>query len=261
MVDDRFIELVQRELDGVLSGSEEEELRRYLDSAGDARQYREELRAAVQHVAALPVVAPPPQLKSEILRAVRRRGAAQPIRSSLRTRLARAFESRVAFNYVYAFSAGVILGVALYGLVARLEQPVPSASDVSGALLPRAVTGTSVLTEELQIDTLGMTALIRVREMDGMHLADLTLRSGSPVRAVVDFNAGALCLSGFSQTRQSPETIRVGDSRIEIGTTGPNDLAFLFEARSPGQPLPPISVTLLSSAGTVQRSVNLSRPQ
>jgi hypothetical protein len=259
MVEDHIMELIQRELDGTLSDRDAKLLQQAVDADAEVRRYRQELRVSVLRVASLPRVDPPPQLKGAILQELRTRAAKPSAGSALRTWFARAVESRPAFNYVYAFSAGIILGVALYGMLARFDRESPGGSEVSGAFLKEAAPAAESVVEEVRIDTLSIAGVLRSRQSDGTHIADLDLRSESPVRTMLEFDQEALCLAGFSQSRQTPETIEIRRNTIALTTSGSNTIVFLFEARSGSVIPPPVRITLQSAGGTVQRSLELAR--
>ena len=256
MVEERYIDMMQAEIDGLLSEEDARELRRYLDTHGEANQYYEELRGSVRALSSLPQVDPPPSLKSDIMRAIRR---AQPQRRSVRDRIREIFESRVAFNYVYALSAGIVIGVALYGMIAGLDKGGPSSSDVSGSLVLTPPAAAYQRVDEQPIDTLGITGMIRTRSFEKSHIAECVLQSGEQVRGVIEFEPRALCLAGFSQTEGTPEEIGVEQNRIVLTSTGSNSYLFLFESRLDSTAAQVLRVTLTTPRGMVQRTVQLYR--
>lgn len=254
MVEERIVELMQGRLDRLLSEQEDAELQRRLDADDEARAYFEELRASVEAISSLPSVDPPVSLKADIMRAIRR---AQPERRSIREWISELFESRVVFNYVYALSAGIVIGVALYGMIAGLDKQGPSGSEVSGALVLTPPAAAYQPVEEVGLDTLGITMNVRTRTFQLSHIAECTLQSTASVTAVVEFEAGALSLAGFSQSERTPETVGIQKNRIELTSTGSNSYLFLFESRSASTPSQTLRITLTAPGGTVRRTVQL----
>jgi hypothetical protein len=126
-------ELIQRELDGVLSEQERQELARLLEGDAEARRIRSDMQGLALTLNRVKEEDPPPSLKPAVMRAVeelegRRARAGAPRRALSRLKL-----PRVRF----AFAAGLAAGIVLFaGIEAITPGLLVEEVGVRGTLAP-----------------------------------------------------------------------------------------------------------------------------
>lgn len=119
MKDDRIIHLVNGEIDGVITPSEQSELTTLIETDPEVRSLRDDLRSLDRILASVPEAEPPARLRANIMDAVRRHDAT--VRASSRKSwiedILAPFFRRPAMAVAYAFSIGLIAGLAVFSVV------------------------------------------------------------------------------------------------------------------------------------------------
>jgi hypothetical protein len=109
MIEEKYIELIQADVDGELPEQHRADLSRYLLANPEARTLRDELRQVCAVLGQVPTAEPPPDLSESILGAVRLPAAVAPARgdgaSFFRWRMAAAFGGGLLVSAI-AFQLG-----------------------------------------------------------------------------------------------------------------------------------------------------------
>ena len=118
MIAEKHIELIQQEIDKRNSARESAELQKLLQSNVEARQLYEELSNISNLMETSEDVDPPSNLKSSIMSKINFPSREKSSVSTFIHQIAEFIETRSSFQNAYVFAAGLIVGVALYSLVA-----------------------------------------------------------------------------------------------------------------------------------------------
>jgi hypothetical protein len=245
MIPDKYIELMNKEIDGVSTAAESDELRRLLESDAGAARWYAELRESLQIFERAGMVQPPAGLRERIAAAAvvdaRSRGE-QPHAVSRPART-----SRLRPGHAVAFAGGLIAATLLFVVLWGDER----SGDVSGtwpdlygsAPAERAAAGAGILA----IDLPGLTGEVRAVPTDGGTVVRVALRGdGAPTTVSVTSRDGRTCEAGRVLSA-GDEALALSGSRAEIRLAdgGAFDLFFrhhaaedpdlLFEVRRDGR--------------------------
>jgi hypothetical protein len=196
MIENRYIELMNREIDGANSPEESAALRAHLESNEEARRYYEDLRGLSNMFAAAGDVAPPKDLNREIMRSVAEHdavrassGAGRAGSGAARARRAPLFGIFAGKRLAYSFAAGLALGLVILVIVmgAVTKQSRFDRSALYGALGDRRSMGSVIATETVPLETDDVSGSIDVRylantivvtlELDARREIETTLRA------------------------------------------------------------------------------------
>ena len=226
MIEERYIELMNREIDRANSEIETAELGRYLESSEEARMYYDQLRDLAAAFERAGEITPPTGLDQIILSSIADREAR---RAASRERFSiRAFlhpKSKLA----YAFAAGVVLGLIIMAIIFRWPAgtPSPGVADLYGALAGRSA-GALFSVESTRIDEPGLSGTVEVRYLE--HAIQVALALTAENETEIDLApAGGLLLIAFrAQQASRPYGLGASAEHIEITFTGRCDDALLF---------------------------------
>jgi hypothetical protein len=115
MIEERFIELMNGEIDGANSREESLELKRYLDTLPEAKRYYEDLKAVTQMFDQAEELTPPPYLRKTILTSIFEREGEEE-RKSVFTSVLAGIRLTFSRQYAYSFTAGIIAGILLFAI-------------------------------------------------------------------------------------------------------------------------------------------------
>jgi len=227
MKDDRSIELIHAEIDGVLSGGEQDELAARLDAEPELVVLREELRKLSQTLQQVPSANPPVGLRARILESIRPR----PRRSILAS-LVPSWPAPVALRYAGAAVFGAaVAAVALQ--IGTMDSADPA--DVRGLVgtiasyqTPGAPQGTIILNSQ------GINGSVGTYRQNGLVVLDFDLASDQPMEIIAEYRHSGLSFSGFAQLAGAAASLDAGDGRITFLPGQNHRYAVFFSASDHG---------------------------
>jgi hypothetical protein len=205
MIEERYIELIQAEVDGELPEQHRADLSRYLLASPEARALRDELRQVCAVLGQVPAAEPPPDLSDSILGAARLPAATTPARaggaSFGRWRMAAAF-------------AGGLLVSAIAFQMGQGRQAGLDVSEVAGTMASQDPVTRSgpVDTVEVSLDQArGKVSLFRSATM---RVVQFDLAVQKPLEVVVRHDGQEARFSGLGQA------VGVGNQRYALVLEG-----------------------------------------
>lgn len=235
MVDEYFIELMNRSVDERLSAEEQAELDRYLSAHPEAREYYKNLNRAVQAVTQIPTVDPPARLKRNIMDTVQSvratTGRGQGILGAVRAMFGR----RIVWRYAYAFSAGVICGFAVLAVV--LQSPQSSRpldpSQASGALVLADKADDLLPIDRAEFAVGSAAGTIQTKLSNGLILLQIDIASVDEAMIEIFFDTADLSFAGFWQPDHFRGNIDRIDSLVSLRHPGAGKHFLVFTDRTP----------------------------
>ncbi len=197
MIENRYIELMNREIDGVNSPEESAALRAHLESNEEARRYFDELRGVAKIFVEAGDVTPPKDLNREIMRSVAEHDAVRASVGAGRARRAPIFGIFAGKRLAYSFAAGLALGLVILVVVlgAVSKQGRFDRSALYGALGDRRSMGPVVLTETVPLATDDVTGTIDVRYLANSIVVTLDLDAGREIEMTLRADTASVTLT------------------------------------------------------------------
>lgn len=231
MTNERFEELLNREIDGVATPDEITELNAYLQAHPDARQLRDDLHRLSKMLRQVEEVEPPAGLKSYVMAAVPQGRADAEPRFSIVAWVRDLIETRTTFQYAYVFAAGLIVGIALYSLVAVQTPATTDPASVTGSILFN--NSSASLNEgpgfEVTLAEEGIVARVQTKHSENLVIVDVRLQSQNEVALHVQIEQQRLRFKGYSQSRTTPANITLSDNGVVMTSLGENHYILAFE--------------------------------
>ena len=217
MIDDKYIELMNLEIDGVISDEDRHELERYIESHPDALEHYNTLRNTTVLLGGTEEIEPPDALSRDIIESIFERHSEAKGRC-----LSTGGVSRRTFRWRpgFAFAAGIIAGLFLFAsaLLFIMKSP-PGEGRFYGTIAglnDAAVQSTAV------IDGPGVQGLVRTRRSGEKIIAELEI--WSPDEVLVQFIHGDnIYFEGVRTGQPCTPRISVFTDRIELALSGEGD--------------------------------------
>jgi hypothetical protein len=195
MIDEKYIELINAEIDGELSGEQRAELSRYLLAHPEARALRDDLQHLCGALGQADLVPPPADLRDNILNALPAPAPAPRLRRA-------AGLPGPLLRYAAVLAGGLIVG-ALAFQFGMDGQPGPNAAEVAGTMAypPPDPAGAPVGT--IRVDTPQVTGRVSLyRAGSGLALG-FDLAASEPIEVVATCRDRKIRFSGLGRTGQS----------------------------------------------------------
>lgn len=217
MVEPKYIELMQKEIDGSISYIEKTRLAKFLKSNEEARELRDQLRRIHDCLVETPLVDPPESLRPNIMRQIvpRFRSAAAHEHPGLWGRLVERFRLQPAMP----FAVGVALGVlALVPLIASRQAGEIDASRMIGTLLNAASEAEVIDSRDVNIGS--MHGRLRTMALDGWVLVDVAIESPDQISLVMSFDPNDIAFYGLTNLERGATFLESAPTELRLTHSG-----------------------------------------
>ena len=232
MIDERYIELMNHELDGVNSIKKKEELRGFLATHHEAHLLYEDLLYISDTLSKVEEVEPPINLKKSVLNSI------QPAFDSH----VRQFSSLTLFElfrlpkFTYAFAStlviGAVLGIAAYSLFIDKDDAVDPSS-MYGTMASRSSNLQSG--DRFEIIAPGIEGVAGIRYSSKILLSEVTFNSQNETDFVLEFPEKLLSFSSFSQSTQGTDDLKITTHSIAGHIQGRQGYVLVFKRKDVSQ--------------------------
>jgi len=241
--EERYIELMNREIDGLNSHKESAELETHLRKNPEAERYYRELRFVAAALDRVPEIEPPPELKATILASIfgdeagapartteARVAAGTRVKAGAKTRARRErraasmleiFRIRWEPRFAYVLAACVAVGIFLFVLFWRVV-PGRAPRDLEalyGSIVTNQEVGQLLTVQPIEFALPGMKGEFHVRYERRKILAAFDLHSDSRIQVVFDYSRD-VSLESITALSKCQYDVKAGDGRFELTHSG-----------------------------------------
>jgi hypothetical protein len=249
MIEKHYIELINGEIDGVNSSDESSELRRYLETNPEARQYFDDLTDIGRTVAEMTDLDPPRRLRQTILSCVAARRPV-PRGESLIGRIRERLMPQAQPRYAFAFVTGVLVGFLVFAVSSLVMlRGVGERADRLYGTLTTGLESTEILSSEcIPFELPHLYGGACIEHSTCVLQANLDLSTDEEVRVVFEYDD----LVRFEELKalgQSDYTMQVEGNRAELKHMGDCAYVLVFsDGRRSGSP---IRLTVTDQEGVI----------
>jgi len=248
MIEPKFLEMMNLELDGVLAERDRTQLHEYLSSDPEANKYFEGLRATVAAANSVEQVEPPPGLTGKIMNAV-------PFAHRLREPQRRGFAgwwdiwlTMPRFRYAAVFVFGIVFGVLVYSAVNFESQRGDRELDVTellGTMKQYTASEGFTQTGTFDVDLDRVQGRVSLHESENVLLAEVALDASDDIDWVVEYDRGELTFDGYRSFNGGAGDVSAAGTEMRVHQTG--DMRYLLFFTRKGHPSTPFKVRIYSA--------------
>lgn len=249
MIEKRYIELINGEIDGANAPEESSELRRYLETHPEAQRYYDELKDIGQTFAEMKDLDPPKSLRETILASVARRSR-RPRRESYLARIRERLMPQARPRYAFAFATGVLVGFCVFALssVVMLRETESRADRLYGTLTTDREATEILSSECIPFDLPQLYGGACVEHSTAVVQANLDLSTDEEIHVVFEYD-DLLRFEGLRALDESDHTMHVEGNRAELTHLGECDYVLVFSDRSSSGS--PIRLSVIAQDGLI----------
>ena len=220
MIESAILDLIEKELDGTASPEEKTRLAAYLATHAEARAYYEEALQLSVVLSSMEPVPPPPELKTDVLRAIRGRSRQRRGGSVTSSLLPGFLRQRSAFHLCGAFACGAVVGILAMALVGGRAPSRSSFDRVPGTMIPEIAWDQLEEVDRLPFSFEGVEGTAVTRAHAGLVVADISLTTEEEVLLTVEAGDGSLVPSSFTTMDGTPTQVNMEQNAARIVQTG-----------------------------------------
>lgn len=247
MIDPHITELMNMELDGVLSPRERAELQRYLAAEPEAGVYFDGLRKTLNAVDKWEDQEPPAHLVDRVMAVVQReRRFVDTGGEGLAARLRKwLFSPR--WRYGAAFAGGLVVGLGVYALIGHESGPRDDRLDVSnfwGTMKYFDHEDGFEQTEFLGVDLAEVRGRMSLHESEAILMADVALESEGEIEWVLEYDAKEVSFDGYRCFNGTRGSVVAGKTEMRVRQSGETHYLLFFTQKD--RPVRPLRVRIYS---------------
>jgi hypothetical protein len=228
MIDKKYIELMNREIDSANSPNESAELRDYLARNSEACRYYDELCSMANLISQAEMLEVPDGLKDDILSSLK--PAAEGDRKRSRSPFLDLFRLNLRPKYAYVFAVGLVAGICLYALFERVSSNDNhlNINELYGTIafdktLPRPMNSVP-----LAIEVPGVRGSAQLQYFDNAIVAKLEVLSDADVDVVFSY-PDEISFVLFKSLVGTDHDIHAENNKLTLTHSGISDYLLVFE--------------------------------
>ncbi len=230
MIDSKTEDLINRDIDGVLSPKETNRLSEYLSTDPEAQNYYDEIENLSKMLAQVEEVDPGPNLKKNILNSIPVQKY-QNEENRERTPLFSAWNFRLNYRLTLAFALGLIVGFFTYSFFTDL--PLNNNSDLIGTILLNGTDAKFKPADQAEITLPEIIGTVSSQYAENVVLFRVDLTTDSEIEVVVKFDGNDLRFAGFQPQKYSARQINVSSNELRLVNKGLHKYILVFEDQTP----------------------------
>jgi hypothetical protein len=256
MNDKELQQLMNNQLDGIATPEESERLSRALDSREDLRSEYRKLGGVFAVLSRVDMEEPPPDLKQNVMREIRRRESA-PSRTGLRDWIRASARGWSA----YSFAAGAALGVLAFALLTGNLTTRPGADVGRFTGTMARPYGPAPYHRISSRDFTLHTGRVLVEVLSGSdgYLARIASTAPPGTDLVLSFDPGAWGVEGLRQGKAGNE-VMLGFGRLSVRIQQSGETQYLLYLARKGPAGSPLRIAIQSPDESVSGELDTSAP-
>jgi hypothetical protein len=230
MIDQTYVELIHREIDGVNTREESLTLKQHLERNPEARKLYDELFQMAGVLDRVQDLEPPGHLHRNVIRNIQSLPAREKWRRSHLTSLLNGLPKIMIRRYAYAFSLGLVAGIIIFtGVLWTLSKDrTLNVRELYGTITSKTLPSESENGEGIEIDLKEMQGHLRYWYSTDRLNVEFELDSQAETELSISFDQHDLTVSSFSQRNEGGSYLQVLKSRLELTHMGQNSYTFTF---------------------------------
>lgn len=229
MTYNKFEDLMNRSIDGLLSHEEQAELDGYLKKNPDAEKQLEKLQKAAGFLRQTPAVEPPPEIKREILAAIRSAPSISVKQEGIFERTLNALRSRRNWRYGYVFSFGIVFGILILAVSSDVDEKAPALDPLQavGTMMTQSMTDTNLLDSKM-FSVGEVEGTLSARAFGEYLILEIGILSGNKADIDISFDSDVLSFAGLWKPETFKGSFKIVDNHLILSQQGTANHSLLF---------------------------------
>ena len=226
MIEKQYIELINKDIDNVITPAEKVKLQDYLSKNDEAKVYYEEIHLTNEYLNKLPDIEPSPSLKKQIINSI---DFSKYSRKTKKTFIKILGLNRSLFTpkLAYAFALGLIAGIFIYSIFVNDFFNVNSfdKKDITGTI---GIENANVSTIEEIAVTKEVSGKIELKGYENSFWLNVNLNSPKPFDVEINYHDQVRFLN-FSPDLTGNTTLTNEHGYIKVTNSGSQHYRLLFK--------------------------------
>jgi len=229
----KYIQLIHKDLDGLLTPSERQELDTALQADPELQKFSEKLLRMSEQLKQVPLLEPPPSLKQKIVESIDfNRYRAKKTKPALFSRFAQWY-AEPRFRLVYGLAAGIIIGIltSLLLFPGLITQPPLQITDLYGTIGIHE-SDLNVI-REYSVDRNSFQGAFKVKTYWNIVGCEISFQTNADTEIQLEYNQALLEFRGITTLESIKTDLKTTPNLITLSASQSGNFLILFEKLSP----------------------------
>ncbi len=231
MISEKQMELINREIDGVNSAAESEELKKIMAENPEAKAYYDSLEELSNKLGTLEDVEPSPHLTKHIMNSI-------PAPKTSRAEKKGFFKSLFSVpqyvfkpQYASVFAGGLVFGLVLFFVITSTINPTGiDLGDIAGTLISRDKKQDFENANSFKIHTSEAYGRVDFKQSKELVLVEINLRTNKELELLFEFDSFDISFNSFKQFQKKNNGLAINSRYVKFTNNGDNKYLFLFNS-------------------------------
>lgn len=228
MIDPRTIELINKEVDGLLSPSESERLQKQLSGDTDATSLHRDMIALAKMLSRVEAVEPHPNLKKHILNSI----PANKYSTKSRLEILGVIRRQLNFKLAFSFAVGLFIGMLTYSFVSTNDSLKNKDALFGTIFLNQTDAETFKVVGEVDLNANNLEGTLVTESSGDVVLLKVVLSQLGEVAIGVEFDEQDIGFSGFRSANYSGGQFNINTNRLRFTMNGPSEVTLIFRNKT-----------------------------
>jgi hypothetical protein len=231
MVDEKYIEIMNRRIDGVATNEEIDILDEYLAKNEEARIHYDNLRRVAETLDNVEKVEAPADMKSNILNSINanQKPARVVQRYGMRD-LISVVSNWIEYKTAVSFAAGAVAAVLVAALYLGGVDKITSQDErwMTGSMVVENISDETVLLEESYFDINKVGGSVNLKRVGDIFTIELDIEADIKAGVMISFDQDQLAVAGFEQRANVGPDVQIFIDGLKITHFGENTYRFFL---------------------------------
>jgi len=253
-MEERYIELMNKEIDGLNTPSESRNLQTYLNSDSEAKNFFDDLQRTAKVLQGVEEKEPPSYLRNHILNSIKFAPTTGASQHGWIGQLAETFQSRSFRRYALVFASGLCVGILFFVFANPWRKELTDTTKLSGSMALFPDLSHLQVVDSVHVESEGIDGAFKTYRNEGRIFVEIALQSAENVRIELNSDSAELVFGSFGRLAGTEGDVNVTQGKIIF--TGVNSDRSIVTFSEVGQAVRPIEGRIYKGDSLV-RSITL----
>jgi len=231
MIDKKYIELMNKEIDGEITTIEQQRLHSYLSANPEAQKFHDELCQTSELLSKMPGVAPAPNIKKYVMNSIDLTRYSKATKPGRLKSLVANLLVKPSPKLAYAFALGILVGILVYSTL--LENVIykrgMDVTDFYGTIGVDEKAGFKTI-QTIPIVLSEIDGTIAIKRLENIVVIEADLSTQQETEMRIEYDKTHLEFSHFSSGSRSKIAIDFGGNDVRASALGDMQYRLFFKA-------------------------------
>lgn len=239
MIEKKYIELINKEIDGVITENEHEKLQNYLSANPEAQKFYDELGQTSELLHNMPKLEPSPNIKTYVMNSIDLNRYSKATKPGKLKSLVSNLLVKPSPKLAYAFALGILVAILVYSalLESIISKRGMEVTDFYGTIGVDEQAGFKTI-QTIPIALPEINGTITIKQHQNIVVIETDLSSQQEIEIEFDYDQSHLRFSHFNSSSRAKISFDSGENYVRSLSTGDMQFILFFtEVAAEGKPI------------------------